>query len=960
MSKVTASLLLLAVCPWSNVSALAEGPGFENLAARARISASSELSAQKLLAGGVADGRVAPLKSGVFEFYPPGRDARSWAVDGAVAEDRGELSMEWDEPVEVREIVYFARVAFLVEECFKKYEIFIDDAAAPVVQGELEKTDRGQRIRLEPTKAKKLVFRFLSSWGGPNPGATEILVLGEEVSDAQLAVFAPRSPPREVRPDPLEAMRLRWTTPSDKPQEAMPTGNGRVLANVRTEPGGDVCIDLARRDGFGDRVERLGTLRARLDPPLIDEGGRSSQTLMYTNGAIHIEGETAPARPTFSVAVDASQDVLHLQLRCRTPLGIRWTLDSTQVLDSKEIADRARVVGRSGKHACVLLGDGMKAEPGGVLISTAPGISFDLQAHVVGEKAAEGDQAAVTLEQAIASVSKADVNGAIRGHKQRWLDFWGQGTVFVDGDGGDALHRALVERRFVSACSGRGPHLLSLSKEGHSDEPATRSVSRWPEERIRSSMERIVGEAREYLEATAKAGRFPGFWGAGFERLPASTEPIDETLDLLRDMLVTSSGADGKTIHLMPGWPEDRDVWFRISPEGAPASVWVEATCEDGGLRRVEVYPKQRTGDVVGVGPFEKPVQGALAGSFRMPALVSFLSPSWVASKAGMDGLAVTMKKAHFNGYEGNILDAEFCKKHGFYLIVHGVDPWVAHELKDHPQVISYFMSDRKKPSSFARFGRRRTEYEAIDPNHPTEFNTYAHWGGIEYFLDVVRPRMLEYYDYHWKRKKHLHFHYLEYYRRMSIAAGGIPVFRFVHVHDDPPEKMRKTVSMSVLYGLKGFKWWVGWTMFDIHEVKENEPPPLSGIGKEVMRINKMLHAFSPHLARARSVDVFHTRPLPASTREAPPDYWVRPGGEHIAIGVFENDKEDGLIVVGNRDIGRVRDAVLSFDGSVKKVRQLDKATRKWIDLGLDERGGGTTLRLGLDKGDVELLRALR
>ena len=90
MPKVMTLILLSLLCLAPGASGLADGPGFENLAARAKISASSELVAQKLFAGGVADGRVAPLKSAVLEFYPSSRNARSWAVDGAVAEDRGE------------------------------------------------------------------------------------------------------------------------------------------------------------------------------------------------------------------------------------------------------------------------------------------------------------------------------------------------------------------------------------------------------------------------------------------------------------------------------------------------------------------------------------------------------------------------------------------------------------------------------------------------------------------------------------------------------------------------------------------------------------------------------------------------------------------------------------------------------------------------------------------------------
>ena len=40
-----------------------------------------------------------------------------------------------------------------------------------------------------------------------------------------------------------------------------------------------------------------------------------------------------------------------------------------------------------------------------------------------------------------------------------------------------------------------------------------------------------------------------------------------------------------------------------------------------------------------------------------MPALISFLSPSWVGPRVGLKNLFVTMKKASFNGLEGSLAD---------------------------------------------------------------------------------------------------------------------------------------------------------------------------------------------------------------------------------------------------------------------------------------------------------------
>jgi len=940
---------ILAVCP----AVAAADVGLENLAAKAKISASSQRDSQKLIAASVADGLIAPQGSGLLEMLPANKPAKSWAVNGEEAKDQGELVFEWEEPVEVNQIVYFGRTPWLVEECFKDYEVYLNDTEQPAAKGTFQMKHGPQRVRFAKTAVKKLRIKFFNSYGGPNPGAAEVLVLGEEVSDAALAALAPTSPPI-VRPwDKLAEQHIVWDSPSQDASGAMPLGNGVILANTWVEPNGDLLVALAHIESQNKQASPLGRLRIQLDPPMTVTDGALRQTLMFTNGAVEIVGQKGAARPIFSVWLDANRPALHVQLRCQSPVGIRATVEGLDAAEGE--AGKDRIIWRTGQAGCVMLAAGMKPRDGGTLHCEKAGPSFDLQVHAVPVKTPEGESPDAHLDDAIAAVAQADVQAAVREHLTAWRDFWARGSIFVGGENGETITQALVLRRFLSASSGCGPHQLKAQPAPSPETDPVENVGRWPADRMRDTLHRAADDAKKYLAAADRQNRFPYFWGADFARLPGAEATVDSTIAKLREMLVRAD-ADGKAVHLLPGWPEDRDVAFRLA---LPGDIRIEGLYAGGDFQSIEVWPKQRAGTVVGVGPFEKGVRRALPG-YRVPALISFLSPSWVAGRVGMDNLAVTMKEINFNGYEGTIGDLQWCKKHKIYLIVHGVNPWVAHELKDEPNVISYFMADRNKPHAFPHFGNIRRQYEQIDPTHPTEFNTYSQWGAIEHFVDVVRPRLLEYYDYHWQRQAHLHFHYLEYYRRMSIAAGRIPIFRFVHVHGDEPVKMRQTVSMSIAYGVKGIKWWVGWTMFDIHNVKENEPPPLSEIGKEVSRINATLAAFSPYLAPAWSVDVFHTDPLPTGARKAPDDYWIRPSCEQVVIGLFKNDEDDGdYLVVGNRDIGSPHEATLTFAAGVRAVRKIDKKTRKWVDLPLTT-GEKQTVTIHVDRGDAELLQIVR
>ena len=903
-------------------------PAFTNLAASAKITASSVMDGEKYAAANIADGRIAPALSQLFEVFPETAKAKAWAVDGEKVKDKGELVLEWEEPVTVQEVVYYGRTAWLINECFKDYEVYVDDGVNPVAKGALKALHGPQRIPFLRQPAKKLTLRFLSSHGGPNPGANEILVLGEKVSDSALMALAPANPPAAGKAfDPIRDTNVSWDAPSKTAEDAMPIGNGKVLASVWTNPDGDIRVSIARAAKPGAKAEPLGEARFRLSPGLSTAPGTFEQTLMFKYGHVVVKGPAQPGKPVYSFFIDANKDILHLQLRTSAPVDLDAWLEGEGGRASAD-KERKRSVFRKGDTALVILCDGM--------------------VHIVApEKPTSG-------EDAIKAVNKTDVNGAVRGQLNSWKNFWNKGSIRLGSDEeGAEMARALVIRRYLSACSGRGPHSLQAAAEAEKKEIPEREIKPWPADKSAAAVKSAIEKAKPYLATGESKTRFPRFWGADFSNLPEEKAGIDTLIDTLRSMLIASTG---KRVCVLPGWPLDRDVAFRVNSENG---LGIEVAYTGGKLERLEVHPKQRTSEVFGIGPFEEKVREALPGPFRMPALISFLSPSWVGPRVGLKNLFVTMKKANFNGLEGSLADFAEAKKAGIYLLMHGVTPWTAHALKNEKTVISYYLSDRRKPSSFPGFGNMRRQYEAIDPYHPTEFTTYSQYGGIEYFLDVVRPRMLEYYDYHWQRQAHLHFHFLEYYRRMSLAAGGIPVFRFVHVHGDNVIKMRQTVAMSVAYGFKGFKWWVGWTMFDIHKVVETEPPPLSGIGNEVSYINNMLAAFSPYITNARSVDVYNTDPLPASTRKPPEDYWLQPSGEHIVMGVFKGKKGEDFVTLGNRDIGTKREATLSIKGKLKSVRHLNKQTRKWSDLKLEGAPGKQSVKVPIDKGDIELIQLI-
>jgi len=151
----------------------------ENLAPKARISADSVYS-KDYQARFVADGSV-PVAEGRQDV------GRAWCVKGKTHRDGAALTFRWPAPVRVAELVYYGRTAWFVNECWKGYEVYLDGGTTPVVKGQLEMRHGPQRIKLpRPTSVRTIRLKFTSSYGGYNPGASEIQVFAVSPTDRAL------------------------------------------------------------------------------------------------------------------------------------------------------------------------------------------------------------------------------------------------------------------------------------------------------------------------------------------------------------------------------------------------------------------------------------------------------------------------------------------------------------------------------------------------------------------------------------------------------------------------------------------------------------------------------------------------------------------------------------------------------------------------------------------------------
>jgi len=104
-----------------------------------------------------------------------------------------------------------------------------------------------------------------------------------------------------------------------------------------------------------------------------------------------------------------------------------------------------------------------------------------------------------------------------------------------------------------------------------------------------------ANEARKNLVARARShdrgSRFPAFWGPNYDWVP-DQDHGGVLMKVFQAMLMQT---DGRKIFLLPAWPKDWDVEFKLH---APHRTVVEGVYRDGKVVSLKVTPESRLQDV--------------------------------------------------------------------------------------------------------------------------------------------------------------------------------------------------------------------------------------------------------------------------------------------------------------------------------------------------------------------------
>jgi hypothetical protein len=118
----------------------------------------------------------------------------------------------------------------------------------------------------------------------------------------------------------------------------------------------------------------------------------------------------------------------------------------------------------------------------------------------------------------------------------------------------------------------------------------------WRQEDVFMAYLGLADQAREYVVKRARtkhaASRFPVFWGPNYDWVP-DQDHGSILLVAVQSMLMQ---ADGRKIYLLPAWPKDWDVDFKLH---APYQTTVEGCVRSGKITRLMVTPRSRRDDVL-------------------------------------------------------------------------------------------------------------------------------------------------------------------------------------------------------------------------------------------------------------------------------------------------------------------------------------------------------------------------
>jgi alpha-L-fucosidase 2 len=120
----------------------------------------------------------------------------------------------------------------------------------------------------------------------------------------------------------------------------------------------------------------------------------------------------------------------------------------------------------------------------------------------------------------------------------------------------------------------------------------------WRQDDIFMAYLGLTQQAKDFLVTRSKNydknSRFPAFWGPNYDWTP-DQDHGGVLMKAFQSMLMQADPYS-KKIFLLPAWPKDWDVSFRLH---APYNTTIEGIVKNGNIESLKVTPESRREDVI-------------------------------------------------------------------------------------------------------------------------------------------------------------------------------------------------------------------------------------------------------------------------------------------------------------------------------------------------------------------------
>ena len=293
-------------------------------------------------------------------------------------------------------------------------------------------------------------------------------------------------------------------------------------------------------------------------------------------------------------------------------------------------------------------------------------------------------------------------------------------------------------------------------------------------------------------------------------------------------------------------------------------------------------------------------------------------------------------------------------------------------QVRNHPALYGYHLVDEPGAGAFPQLGRLVAYLRKRDPGHLADINllpTYAsneqldtkgdtvtaYREYLRQFVDVVKPSLVSYDHYHFKKSSDgdQYFLNLALIRETALKAG-LPFLNIIQACDSPSEgwrgpdehEIRWLMYTSLAYGAHGISHF----RYDVGLCKDADSP--NTLYWPVTRMNRDFLAIATELQSLKSLGAYHCGKVPNGGMELPKDsrFRLESLSQEILLGCFgKSSRRPTHVVVVNLDYKGATTTTVTGPGPLEAFHA---PTRTW-----SKAPGGNRIKLDLPPGGGVLIR---